>query len=120
MKANRPTTAARFQQKQIYIKFYQRTVLKHYKLSFAKFVKLSQERRLELSLKALPTTAKVVSMAFKIPLESLCRRKRALEIAGNLQPSRKKAICPYTNHFAFLLTTDSNLFNSKYFGNEQK
>lgn len=120
MKANQLTTAARFHQKQIYIKFYQRTILNHYKLSFANFVKLSQERRLELSLKVLPTTAKVVSMAFKIPTESLCRRKRDLQTAGTLQPSRKQAICPYTNHYAFYLTTDSNLFNSKYFGNEQQ
>ncbi len=119
MKANQPTTAARFQQKQIYIKFYQRTILNHYKISFAKFVKLSQERRLELSLKVLPTTAKVVSMAFIIPLESLCRRKRSLEINNRLQISRKQAICPFTNHYAFHLTTDPNLFNSKYFGRNE-
>lgn len=118
MKANQSTKTARFQQKQIYIKFYQRTILNHYKTSFAKFVKLSQERRLELSLKVLPTTAKVVSKAFKIPTESVCRRKRNLEINNRLQISRKQAICPFTKHYAFFLTTDDKLFNSKYFGYE--
>ena len=118
MKARKSTTTARFQSKQIYIKFYQKEILKHYNLPFTKFVKLPQEARLQLSLKVLPTTAKVVSQAFKIPIESLCRRKRQLEIAGHLQTSRKQAVCPFTNHYAFHLTTNSDLFNSKYFGNE--
>jgi hypothetical protein len=116
MKANNSSKTARFQSKQMYINFYRKTILHHYNLSFSKFVKLSQERRLELSLKVLPTTAKVVSQAFKITLESQCRRKRELEIAGKLQPSRKRAICPYTGAYAFLLTTDTDLFNSKSFG----
>lgn len=118
MKANNPQQTARFQSKQIYIKFYQKEVLSHYNISFAKFVKLSHERRLNYSLKVLPTSAKVVSKAFKIPIESLCRRKRELEIAGRLQTSRKYAVCPYTKHYARLLTTDELLFNSKYFGYE--
>jgi len=102
--------------KQIYVIFYRKTILEYYNLSFSKFVKLSQERRLELSVKVLPTTAKVVAKAFKIPTESLCRRKRKLETAGKLQPSRKKAVCPFTGEYAFLLTTDETLFTSKYFG----
>ncbi len=118
MKANQSTTTARFQSKQMYIKFYQKEILKHYNLSFNKFVKLSQERRLLLSLKVLPTTAKVVSKAFKMPIESVCRRKRRLEIAGLLQTSRKQSICPFTKHYANILTTNENLFNSKYFGYE--
>jgi hypothetical protein len=116
MKANDPTKTARFQSKQIYINFYRKTILNHYNLSFLKFVKLSQETRLELSVKVLPTTAKVVAKAFKIPTESLCRRKRKLETAGKLQTSRKKAVCPFTGKYAFLLTTDTDLFTSKYFG----
>jgi hypothetical protein len=111
------TTSDRSQSsKQMYIKFYQKEILNYYNLPFTKFVKLSQERRLELSLKVLPTTAKVVSKAFIIPIESLCRRKRELEIARKLQHSRKRAVCPYTGAYAFLLTTDEFLFNSKYFG----
>jgi hypothetical protein len=116
MKANDPTKTARFQSKQIYINFYRKTILGHYNLPFSKFVKLSQERRLELSLKVLPTTAKVVSKAFIIPIESLCRRKRKLQLTGRLQTSRKRAVCPYTGKYAFLLTTNESLFNSKYFG----
>lgn len=119
MKANdQPVKTARFQDKQRYIKFYQKEVLNYYNLPLNKFVKHSQETRLKLSLKVLPTTAKVVSKAFKIPIESLCRRKRSLEIAGHLQSSRKQVICPYTKHYAKLLTTDKILFNSKYFGYE--
>ena len=107
----------RLKDRNTFIKFYQKEVLKHYNLPFTKFVKLSQEARLELALKAAPTTAKVVSKAFKIPIESLTRRKRKLELAGKLQTSRKQAVCPFTKHFAFLLTTNEALFNSKYFGN---
>jgi len=113
MKANDPTKTARFQQAQMYINFYRKTILDHYNLPFSKFVKLPQERRLELSLKVSSTTAKVVAEAFEIPIESLCRRKRNLETAGKLQTSRKQAVCPYTGAYALLLTTDESLFNSK-------
>lgn len=111
------TTSDRSQSsKQIYIIYYRKEVLSHYNVSFAKFVKLSQERRLELSVKVVPTTAKVVSKAFKIPIESLCRRKRKLEIAGKLQTSRKKTVCPFTGKYAHFLTTDETLFNTLIFG----
>lgn len=118
MKANNQPQDERFHNKQIYIKFYRNEVLKHYKLSFNKFLKLSQERRLFLSLKVLPATAKVVAKAFKMPTESVCRRKRSLENAGHLQTSRKQSICPFTKNYAKTLTTDETLFNSKYFGYE--
>ena len=107
----------RLKDRNTFIKFYRKEILKHYNLPFTKFVKLPQEARLQLSLKLTPTTAKVVSKAFKIPIESLTRRKRKLELAGNLQTSRKQAICPFTKHYAFLLTTNEALFNSKDFAN---
>lgn len=116
MRATNHTDSHSHSDKQIYINFFRNEVLGHYNLSFAKFVKLPQERRLFLALKVMPTTAKVVSKAFKIPIESLCRRKRLLEKKGMLQVSRKRAICPFTKHRANLLTCDVMLFNSKYFG----
>lgn len=116
MRTAKTTSDHSHSSKQIYINFYRKEVLNHYNLSFTQFVKKPQEQRLFLALKVLPTTAKVVSKAFKMPIESLCRRKRNLEIAGRLQISRKQAVCPFTKHFAHLLTTDTDLFNSKYFG----
>jgi hypothetical protein len=118
MRATDQKRPSRSQDSQRYIKFYQKEILNHYKLPFSEFVQIAQERRLWLALKVLPTTAKVVSKAFKMPIESVCRRKRDLEIAGRLQTSRKRAICPFTRRRAYLLTTDEVLFNSKYFGYE--
>jgi hypothetical protein len=118
MRATDPQRPSRSHNSQIYIKFYQKEILSHYKLPFSKFVRIAPERRLLLALNVLPTTAKVVSKAFKMPIESVCRRKRDLEIAGRLQTSRKRAICPFTGRRAYLLTADQVLFNSKYFGYE--
>lgn len=98
-----------------YIKFYQKTVLDFYKIPFSQFIKKPQEQKLFLCLQVVPQTAKVVSIAFKIPIESQCRRKRKLEDKGLLKVSIKRAVCPYTKHYANLLTTDKELFNSKYF-----
>lgn len=118
MKATSQTKTDRFHTKQMYIKFYQKEILKHYNLPFNRFVKIPYKRRLFLALKVMPATAKTVSISFRIPVESLCRKKRSLELSSRLQTSRKRAICPITKHRAFLLTTDENLFNSKYFGCE--
>ncbi|AWG22941.1 hypothetical protein FFWV33_16105 [Flavobacterium faecale] len=115
MKANNPSKTARLQERQSYINFYRKEVLKYHEISFSQFIKKPQERRLFLALQVIPATAKVVSIAFKIPIESQCRRKRKLEDKGLLQVSKKRSICPITKHYANLLTTNKELFNSKYF-----
>jgi len=115
MRATKTTYSHSHSDKQIYINFFRNEVLKHYNSSYIKFLKLPQKRRLFLALQVIPTTAKVVSKAFKIPIESLCRRKRQLELEENLQTSMKKTVCPFTNHHAYLLTTNTNLFQTKYF-----
>ena len=110
------TTSARTQSDALnYIKFYGKAVLNHYKISYSKFIKKPQKERLHLALQIIPATAKVVSIAFKIPLESQCRRKRALQERGLLKVSYRDVQCKYTSHYARLLTCDAQLFNSILF-----
>lgn len=56
-----------------------------------------------------PATATQVATALNIYRPNLCRRKRTLEIAGQLMVI-KKTICPITRHTAGLLTTNPALF----------
>lgn len=56
-----------------------------------------------------PATATQVATALNIYRPNLCRRKRALEKAGQLKVI-KKIICPVTKHTAGLLTTNPALF----------
>lgn len=60
-------------------------------------------------LHSKPATATEVAIALNIYRPNLCRRKRALELCGQLAVL-KKVVCPVTKHKAALLTTNPALF----------
>lgn len=99
-----------------YIQFIRNSVLRHYNTDYRTFIKQPQTTIFYKALKVQPATKKAICEAFNLNIESMCRRKRKFEIQGRLQESRKKAICKYTGKRASLLTTDRNLFNTKYYG----
>ena len=105
-------------QAQQYIKFIRKSVLKFYKTDYISFKKQPETTIFYKALRVQPTTKKAICKAFDLNIDSMCRRKRMYEVNGKLQQSRKKAVCQFTGKYAHLLTTDSNLFNSKYFGYE--
>ena len=115
MKANNPSKTARLQERQSYINFYRKEVLKHHEISFSQFLKKPEKTRLFLALKVLPATAKVVSVAFKIPIENQCRRKRELQAENRLKVSYRDVQCKYTGQYARLLTCDKELFQTVLF-----
>jgi hypothetical protein len=115
---NRKTQARTEAQKQQYLEFIRTSVLKFYKCEYKVFKTLPETELFYRALKVQPVTKKAICKAFDLNIDSMCRRKRQLEIDGKLQQSRKKAICDYTGERAHLLTTNTFLFNSKYFGYE--
>lgn len=64
----------------------------------------------ELGLKYVTTTKKAYCTALGIPIEAGCRYKRQLEKSGVLVQSINKVVCPCTNHYAYVLTTNPNEF----------
>ena len=103
-------------QAQQYINFIRTSVLKFYISDYETFKTLPETTIFYKALKVQPATKKAICKAFDLNIDSMCRRKRMFEIDGKLQQSRKKAICQFTGKYAHLLTTNSFLFNSKYFG----
>lgn len=104
--------------RQIYIDFIKNSVLKFYISDYKTFKKLPETNIFYKALKVQPTTKKEICKAFDLNIDSMCRRKRMFEIDGKLQQSRKKVFCEVTGKYAHLLTTNTLLFNSKYFGYE--
>lgn len=105
-------------QAQQYIEYVRTSVLKFYNCDYKTFKTLSETELFYRVLKVQPQTKKVICKAFDLNIDSMCRRKRMFEINGKLQQSRKKVVCGFTGEYAHLLTTNTFLFNSKYFGYE--
>ncbi|MDH5826267.1 hypothetical protein [Sphingobacterium faecium] len=71
---------------------------------------LSEVDLFTLGLKYVTTTKKAYCTALGIALEAGCRYKRYLEKSGILVQSINKVVCPYTNHYAYALSTNPNEF----------
>lgn len=63
-----------------------------------------------LALQYVTTTKKAICEALDIPLEAACWAKRLLEKSGLLVQSTDEFLCPYTRHFAHLLSTNPGEF----------
>lgn len=105
-------------QAQQHIDFIRTSVLKFYISDYDVFKKLPETTIFFKALKVQPATKKAICKAFDLNIDSMCRRKRMFEIDGKLQQSRKKVLCEVSGDYAHLLTTNTFLFNSKYFGYE--
>lgn len=105
-------------QKQQYIDFVRKSVLNYYKTDYKTFKQQPETTIFYKALRVQPQTKKAICKAFDLNIDSMCRRKRLFEINGNLQQSRKRAVCGYSGEYAYKLTTNELLFNSKYFGYE--
>lgn len=66
----------------------------------------------ELGLKYVTTTKKAYCTALGIAIEAGCRYKRHLEKSGILVQSINKVVCPWTNHYAYALSTNPNEFEN--------
>lgn len=73
--------------------------------------KYSEELLFNLGLKHVTTTKKAFCTAFKIPIEAGCRYKRTLEKDGYLIQSIDKFLCPFTGHYANLISTNPKEFD---------
>lgn len=71
---------------------------------------LNEEQLFNIGLKYVTTTKKAYCTALKIPVEAGCRYKRTSEKQGRLVQSIDEVICPYTKHFAHLISTNPNEF----------
>jgi len=105
-------------QAQQHIDFIRNSVLKFYISDYKTFKTLPETVIFYKALKVQPTTKKAICKAFDLNIDNICRRKRKFEIEGKLQQSRKKVICEVSGDYAHLLTTNTFLFNYKYFGYE--
>jgi hypothetical protein len=65
-----------------------------------------EEHLFYVALKHVTTTKKAICTAFSIPVEAGCRYKRNFEKQGLLVQSDKKFVCPFTKHFARLISTN--------------
>lgn len=72
--------------------------------------KYPEEQLFYVALKHITTTKKAICSAMEIPIEAGCRYKRNYEKLGLLKQSTNDVICPYTKHFAKLISTDPNEF----------
>lgn len=80
----------------------------------------SEEELFYKGLKHITTTKKAYCIAMKIPIEAGCRYKRTLEKNGLLVQSLEKKICPYTRHFAHLISTNPDEFDNLIHTNQLK
>lgn len=103
-----------------YIEFLKVSVLKFYQCSFNEFKKLPEYMIFYKALKVQPATKKAICTAFNLNIEAMCRCKRKLEKNGTLKQSSKKVICQYTEHYAYLITTNNDLFNIKLYSNAKQ
>lgn len=71
----------------------------------------TQDRLFYLTLRHVSTTKKAVCEAMGIPVEAGCRYKRKLEKSGYLVQSVDLFVCPFTNHFAHILSTNPDEFD---------
>jgi len=70
----------------------------------------NEEQLFFVGLKHVTTTKKAICKALDIPIEAGCRYKRHYEKANRLVQSSKEVVCPYTKHFAHLLSTNPKEF----------
>ena len=74
-------------------------------------LKYSEDRLFYIGLQHITTTKKAFCKALDIPIEAGCRYKRTLEKSGLLVQSAKEVVCPYTKHFAHLISTNPKEFD---------
>ncbi|WP_299104312.1 hypothetical protein [uncultured Tenacibaculum sp.] len=90
-------------------------------LSFIKLKsKYNEEQLFYISLKYVTTTKKALCSAMEIPIEAGCRYKRKFEKRGLLVQSVNEIICPFTNHPAHLISTNSDEFEALRKSNQMK
>jgi len=70
----------------------------------------NEEALFNIGLKHVTATKKAICKALDIPVEAGCRYKRSLEKLGLLTQSIDEVICPYTKHFARLISTNPDEF----------
>ena len=75
-------------------------------------INLSEEKLFFVGLRYVTTTKKALCTALKIPIEAGCRYKRKLEKNGDLVQSTNEVICPYTKHYAHLISTNPDEFET--------
>ncbi|MBQ0732970.1 hypothetical protein [Aquimarina celericrescens] len=73
--------------------------------------KYGEEQLFYTSLKYVTTTKKALCVAIDIPVEAACRYKKHLEDRGLLVESIEVVICPYTKHYARLISTNPEEFD---------
>lgn len=71
----------------------------------------SEDKLFFIGLRHVTTTKKALCEALNIPVEAACRCKRKLEKDGQLVQSAVKVVCPYTKHFAHLISTNPSEFD---------
>lgn len=80
-------------------------------LRFSEFKeRYNEEQLFYQGLRYVTTTKKAYCEAVGIPVEAGCRYKRKLEKWERLVQSFDKVVCPYTKHFAHLISTNPNEF----------
>lgn len=72
--------------------------------------KYLEEELFYVALRYVTTTKKVICMSMEIPVEAGCRYKRNYEKSGLLRQSNFDTVCPYTKHFAKLISTNPDEF----------
>lgn len=109
------------QDKDLVLNYIRSTVEKGTGLTYENLkTEYSEEQLFYISLKHVTTTKKALCTAMGIPVEAGCRYKRTYEKEGLLVQSTDEVPCPYTNHFARLLTTNSELFEAIQVPNQTK
>lgn len=97
--------------KQLIRKYLIKEVTSKTGLTFKQIISLKQDKRIYLIFKYVTYTARPIYETFKIPAGSFCRRKRKLELNGQLVQTPKKLTCPYTKDKAHFLTTNKLNFS---------
>lgn len=98
--------------KESYKDFIIRSVIKKTGFTLNELYSIPDYERFLLVLSVITTTRKAVCTYFDIPIEAACRYKRTFEKEGKLMEVFK-GTCPITGRFAYFLTANRDLINSK-------
>ncbi len=78
----------------------------------------SEEVLFYTALKHITTTKKALCKALNLNIDNACRFKRNYELKGLLKESIDDVVCPFTKHFAKLISTNPSEFERLTYTNQ--